>query len=397
MEHVKVDGTPFSILMDRAVRIKRLQSGRDMVKYDAFPAFYANTIYPNEEVSTARRCSTFQEQLVAAYRMKEEGNEAFRNEYFPMAMTKYGMAVSVFRYLENANPNWKSQGTIEDRFIQEIDYECKDETERHNLNQLLYNCYTNIAVVSCKLKDYPLAIQACDFAISVNGQNDKAYFIRAMARLTPKNSGLDDQQMARSDLLMSLTLNPKNKEAKQNLHMLISEIKMQKDKDENIYKGLFDRVEIYEQRELNESKKDRGACTMKTILEAKQRDIVMGRQLAQLYNEQGMIKEQERIEQSIQDEIASMEKLNFRIPSPQMILEANSMGVNLNDPWTVDLLEKTMDDDCKRIGQFGIQREKTKTFSSPALLMCLASNVENEVIAILSCMVIAGCIVVYLN
>lgn len=385
MEHVKVDGTPFSILMDRAVRIKRLQSDRDRVKYDAFPVFYANTIYPNDEVSTARRCSTFQEQLVAAYRMKESGNEAFRNEYFHVAMTKYGMAVSVFRYLENANPNWKSQGIIEDRFIQEIDYECKDETERHNLNQLLYNCYTNIALVSCKLKEYPLAIQACDFAISVNGQNDKAYFIRARARLTPKNSGLDDQQMARSDLLMSLTLNPKNKEAKKNLHMLISEIKMQIEKDEDMYKGLFDRVEIYEQRELNESKKEKGTCTTKSIVESKQRDIVMGRQSDQLCNEQGVIKEQERIEQSIQYEIASMEKLNFRIPSPQMVLEANSKGVNLNDPRTFELLESTMDS------------EKAKMFSSPALLMRQVRNVEKEVIAVLSCMVIAGCIVVYLN
>ena len=379
MENIEVDGTPFSILMDRAVKIKNLQSKRDRVKYDAFPAFYANTIYPNNDVSAARRCSSFQERLDAAYHMKEAGNNAFREEYFHVAMDKYGMAVSVFRYLENTNPNWKSQGIIEDQFIREVDYECNDETERHNLKQLLSDCYTNIALASCKLKDYPLAIHACDYAISVNGQHEKAYFVRARARLNPKNSGSDDQQLAKSDLLMSLTLNPENREAKANLRVLISSMKMQKAKEANIYTGLFGRVEIYDQRHV--SKAERSKCIIKDTLDSKQRDILMGRQLARLYSDHGMYKELERIEQSILCEVASMEKLNFRSPSPKMIRAAHSMGINLNDQQTVEWLEIMKEGNRTRTREFGVKTEKAKSCSSFAF--------------VLFGMFIAGIIVVY--
>ncbi len=390
-----MDGTPFSTLMDRAVKIKCLQSKRDRIKYDAFPAFYANTIYPNDDVLAARRLHTFPKRLDAAYRMKEAGNEAFRNGCFHDAVTKYGMAISVFRYLEITNPEWKSQGIIEDRFVREIEYECNDETECHNLNQLLSNCYTNIALSSCKLKDYPLAIQACDYATLVNGRNDKAYFLRAQARLSPKSSGLVDQQLARLDLLMALKLNPENSEAKVKLAMVSRVMRMQKMNDENIYKGLFDRVEIYDHRELHQhqSKEERRECTVKSTLDSKQRDILMGRQLAQLYNEQGMYKEQERIEQSIQNEIESMETLNFRNPSPKMILEAESMGINLNDPQTIELLERMKD------GDRDMTRDKSEeaNMCSSSAFMHRFKAVEQKFFAILSGTFIAVCIVVYLH
>lgn len=388
MENIEVDGTPFSIHMDRAVKIKCMQSKRDRVKYDAFPEFYANTIYPNDDVLAARRLHTFQEQLDAASRMKEAGNEAFRNGCFHDAVTKYGMAVSVFRYLEITNPEWKSQGIIEDRFIQEIEYECNDEAECHNLNQLLSNCYTNIALASCKLKDYPLAMQACDYAISVNGRNDKAYFSRARARLSLKRSGLVDQQLARSDLLMASKLNPENSEAKVKLAMVSRVIRMQKMNDENIYKGLFDRVEIYDHQELHQSKEERRECTVKSMLDSKQRDILMGRQLAQLYNERGMYKEQERIEQSIENEIESMETLNFRNPSPKMILEAESMGINLNDPQTIELLERMKDGDRDRKRDFRVKSEETKMCSTSAFVHNFKA-VEQKLFTILSVTFIA--------
>lgn len=394
MENIDVDGTPFSILMDRAVKIKCLQSKRDRVKYDAFPAFYANTIYPNDEVTAVRRCSTFKERLDAAYRMKGEGNLSFRNGCFHDAVTKYGMAVSVFRYLDNTYPDWKSMGSIEDRFIREIEYECKDDTERRNLDQLLSNCYTNIALASCKLKDYLLAIQACDYAISVNGRNDKAYFVRARARLTPKSSSWDDQQLARSDLLIALTLNPENREAKDNLSKLIRVMNMQKVKEDISYKGFFGRVEIYD-REHGESTKGNSKCNIKDMIDSKQRDVLLGQRLAQLYNERGMYKEQERIEQCIQYEVASMKQLNFRNPSPQMVLEADSMGINLKDPQTVELLEQIKDG--VRTFEFEQKSEKANSCSLSASFVPDFRAVEQKCIAVFVGLVIAGSIVAYLN
>ena len=167
MENIDIDGVPFSIMMDRAVKLKQLQTKDERLQYDSYPSFYANTIFQQHNVLAARSLNTFNEQLNAAEQMKEEGNAAFREGCLQDALNKYEMALSVFRYLQNTNPHWKSAGVIRDDNIVVIEYECKDDQESQQLNKFLVNCYNNIAIVSSKMKDYSIAVKASDFAIDM--------------------------------------------------------------------------------------------------------------------------------------------------------------------------------------------------------------------------------------
>ena len=336
MEDVNVEGIPFSVLMDRAVKLKQLQTKNESIKFNSYPSFLQNTIFPtNDDVMAARKQCTFSKRLETANQMKQEGNTNFREGRLDDALNKYEMALSVFRYLENTNPQWKSEG-IKDKFIFEVEYKGKDEKECQQLNQFLVNCYNNIALVSIKMQDFSLAVKACDFAIAVDTQNDKSFYLRARARLAPKSSGAVDQELAKLDLQRARKHNPGNEATRKQLQKLTKQIKRQKKKDKSTFKGLFDRGEIYNASELSKEKEASRRCMNKNVLESKQQDIILGRQLAQVYEERGMSKEKERLEQRILE----MNALDFRNPSQQMILDAKSMGVDLNDPQTIKLLEE---------------------------------------------------------
>ena len=95
MDSIDIDGTPFSVLMDRAMKLKTLQSKHERVKFDAYPSFYANTVFPsnNDDVIGARQLTRFNERLAIATRIKDEGNIAFRDGRMSDARTQYETAI----------------------------------------------------------------------------------------------------------------------------------------------------------------------------------------------------------------------------------------------------------------------------------------------------------------
>ena len=103
-----VDGTPFSVLMSQAIKMKTAQEAPSRSKYDAYPTFYKNSIFPHEEVIKAR-AKSFYSRMDDAIEFKNQGNEAFVEKRYLDAITKYEIALSVFHYLENVNPNWKTE------------------------------------------------------------------------------------------------------------------------------------------------------------------------------------------------------------------------------------------------------------------------------------------------
>ena len=108
-----VDGTPFSVLLDQAVKIKKAQCASLRTKFDSYPKFYQNSIFPLEEVIQARDDTiSFDERLNAAKNIKNQGNIAFQQSHFPEAISQYEKTLSVFKYLENHNPNWKTEVSI---------------------------------------------------------------------------------------------------------------------------------------------------------------------------------------------------------------------------------------------------------------------------------------------
>lgn len=64
------------------------------------------------------------------------------------------------------------------------------------------------------MKEFNLAVNACDFALAVNSECDKSYFLRAQSRLTPLNCGALEQEAALIDLRKAIEINPMNNEAR---------------------------------------------------------------------------------------------------------------------------------------------------------------------------------------
>ena len=107
----KLNGVPFSVLISQAAKLKTAQAAPSRSKYDTYPSFYQHSIYPRERVTLAR-CKQFRERMVDAIKMKNEGNEAFKCSRYDDAITQHEMAISVFRFLENVNPDWKTEVSV---------------------------------------------------------------------------------------------------------------------------------------------------------------------------------------------------------------------------------------------------------------------------------------------
>jgi len=203
-----VDGTPFSVILSRAVKLKSLQMAEFRSTYDSYPEFYRNTIFSQDDIIHIRTKS-FQTQIDYANTLNDEGRDAFKRNEFLQAYAKYELSLSVFRYLHNKNSNWKNEG-IKDIDIEEVVYESKNEDEMNAVCSVCLKCYTNIAATALKIERYTVALEACTLALVMDPQNVKALFLRSKARTIPKYSGISDLKLALQDLDKALSINPGN-------------------------------------------------------------------------------------------------------------------------------------------------------------------------------------------
>ena len=106
--NTEVNGIPFSILMSQAAKLKTAQAAPSRSKFDSFPSFYQHSIYPQEKVLLARK-KDFHERMIDAIGFKNKGNKAFKRGDFEDAITHHEMAIAVFKYLKNTNPEWQTE------------------------------------------------------------------------------------------------------------------------------------------------------------------------------------------------------------------------------------------------------------------------------------------------
>ena len=116
MDDTIINGTPFSVLMSQAIKLKTVQDAPTRSNYDSYSTFYKNSIFPREEVLSART-KPFKERMNDAIQFKMDGNTAMQENCYAEAIIKYEIALSVFKYLENVNPDWKTEVSEEDKII----------------------------------------------------------------------------------------------------------------------------------------------------------------------------------------------------------------------------------------------------------------------------------------
>ena len=65
MGEAKVDGTPFNVLMQQAVKLKTHVHKIDRVRFDAWPKFYQNTAFVKDEHKNERTLA-YEERMARA-------------------------------------------------------------------------------------------------------------------------------------------------------------------------------------------------------------------------------------------------------------------------------------------------------------------------------------------
>ncbi|KAL6843501.1 hypothetical protein ACP4OV_026563 [Aristida adscensionis] len=154
------------------------------------------------------------EKLEAADKVKAAGNDLFKIEKFQRAAKKYSKALI---------------------YVNEGEY-FEDDTEKL-VKSLRISCWLNHAACCLKLKDFGQAINLCSKVLEIESCNVKALYRRAQAYVESY-----DLELAKTDVLKALELDPNNKEVKL-LQANLKKLQVESDKrDAKLYANMFDKA-----------------------------------------------------------------------------------------------------------------------------------------------------------
>ncbi|CAL4918844.1 unnamed protein product [Urochloa decumbens] len=154
------------------------------------------------------------EKLEAAEKSKVAGNDLFKIGKFQRAAKKYSKALS---YINE-----------EEHFEDEVEESTKT---------LRVSCWLNHAACCLKLKDFAQAISLCSKVLEIESCNVKALYRRAQAYVESY-----DLELAKTDVLKALELDPDNREVKL-LQANLKKLQVESNKwDAKLYANMFDRT-----------------------------------------------------------------------------------------------------------------------------------------------------------
>mmetsp|Transcript_18241 Transcript_18241/g.37203 ORF Transcript_18241/g.37203 Transcript_18241/m.37203 type:complete len:568 (+) Transcript_18241:142-1845(+) len=360
----EIDGTPFSVLMNQAVKMKTAQQATYREKFDSWPRYYQNSIFASDEVKAARDNPSFEEKMKFAESLKSEANELLNANKLLDANHKYEQALSVFVWAENTDPDWKNKG-MQDKTLKEDSFtDFKSEDEKTKVETFLRAVYLNLALCCQKTNEHDIAIRACDEVIMrLDPVNAKALYRRAISRITPASSGAVEMEMAIKDLALANKNHPKDKAIANKLKELRFTMKRQKKVDKKTFTGMFNRGEIYQEddelRIRDQLEKARLDATKRKIdgegeVDTVERRIYEAEALYNVYMKQERIKEAEELRKKIDDTKEAKKRMekaeaagesvafepDFDNPTPQMIKDAKERGIDLTDARVVSMLKK---------------------------------------------------------
>lgn len=236
-EKATVNGTPMSVIFDQAVKLRTARDAMLRSNFDKLPIFLQNS-WIHRDLHESRDLP-FDSRFELATSFKLEGNEKVKEGLFSEALTLYEKSFALFRWVENANPNWRND-TIKDEFMTEYSFESNNPDEIKQVNQLLQNVCTNIAIIRLKLKQFSLAVSACDYSLQIDEEPCvKSLYLRAKARTTPKSAGLVEENLALKDLSSAVAIEPNNKTIRRELEKILHQRKLAQAKKKKVYSGFL--------------------------------------------------------------------------------------------------------------------------------------------------------------
>ncbi|OQS01663.1 hypothetical protein ACHHYP_00429 [Achlya hypogyna] len=320
--------SPFGNLMAEAVKLKGAQQAQLRPRWDSWPQYFQHSMFMAEPIVSLRTQSV-RERLDAADEIKKKGNARFEDKQFDEAVAQYEMGLALFKYCENTDPDWKKKG-IRDDDIRVVDCAPDNAEERAELTALMLSLYLNISVCKMRLKEYPLAIAACNDALALDGTCAKAYYRRAQALITPLSSGAVEFERALKDLEAASKWEPSNAEIRKLYRQLREEQTKQKRLDKATFQGMFGRGCVVSPEETDVVADPEAARRKQLEQELADADAVV-----RMYEAKGDVESARELQAKIADAKAAAARapapVDFYHPTPEMIADGHANGIDLTD------------------------------------------------------------------
>ncbi|KAH8074139.1 FK506 binding protein [Aureococcus anophagefferens] len=256
MMDAKIDGTPFGVLMQQAVKLKTHVHKVDRVKFDRWPKFYQNTAFIKDDQKAERAIEDFDARMAVAQRYKAAADAHLRGGDPMQAGMHYEWAAGLFRWATTLDDNWRKK-SLDDEDILEESYDGDTPARREAIDAFKLACYLNIARAYFKQREWTTARQACDWALRLDGSSDKALFLRAtirrarVPRSTERDDAIVDLEQAET-LLVAATAAAAARDDLDDAacERLVGDLGKRKKQlgkaQDKAYGGMFDRGEVYD-------------------------------------------------------------------------------------------------------------------------------------------------------
>ena len=224
----------FNQLMKDAVAIKSAQLSKTRKVFDTWPQFHQAGLYYGDSFQDIRN-SPMEAKIEAFTAKKEEGNALFSKQEYQKALYKYEEAMTVFRWVHSANPNWKNSGGG----IEDSDLTVMQETDSVEATECMLTCYLNISLCNLKIAAWKEALLASEEALNIDPCNLKGIFRMVQALTLPPGSDLDDYKKAIAVLERAKEVYPDNKDIRVKSNELKTFVNDQHKKSKQTFTSFF--------------------------------------------------------------------------------------------------------------------------------------------------------------
>uniref|UniRef100_A0AAV1V0S1 peptidylprolyl isomerase n=1 Tax=Peronospora matthiolae TaxID=2874970 RepID=A0AAV1V0S1_9STRA len=197
------------------------------------------------------------EKIAEATKRKAEGTDQFKAKEFDAAAATYAEAAS---YMEDM-------------------YDVADE-DKEAMKQLQTTCFLNAAMAYLKVENNAEAVSVATKALNNEPANVKALYRRGVGRMH-----LNDLDRAKEDLLAAGKLDPASRDVRRALEMLKEKMKEARQKEKNVFGGLFGKVSMYDDKSSPEGEIELDPNNPKVFFDIKIGDEDAGKIVMQLYQD----------------------------------------------------------------------------------------------------------------
>ena len=246
MGEAKLDGTPFNVLMQQAVKLKTHVHKIDRVRFDAWPKFYQNTAFVKDEHKKERTLA-YDDRMACARAYKEKGDAAFKSGKMIEACNEYEACGGLFKWATTLREDWRTR-SLEDEDIREEEFLGETDDHRRAIASLRVKCYCNLARAYAKQKEHKTAVHACDWALAVDPASAAALYLRAAFLTEPASSGTTERDAAIADLEKACEVVEAGSRTAKDVETLLRELKRLRRvgrANDKAYGGMFDRGAVY--------------------------------------------------------------------------------------------------------------------------------------------------------